>query len=146
VIKPTLNEILMLQPGAKADDMVAEAMGWTKATIKKPRPRRDDDSRPLALSSGQFWFDGNIIVQTWRPSTDWRDTGRVIDLIISNPLNTLYQVTGRELPNRYAVIRVLDYFGPGPQPIVEFMVFDIHPKLAVCKAFLRFVHGYYEVG
>jgi hypothetical protein len=126
------DEITALGPGKPTDDAIATAMGW----------------QPARARWINYWRDGKRIIRQWRPSTDWGDTGYLVDGIISHPLRTLRQISGRDPTNHVvfqAEVEALDHFGPGPLPIVYFRASAGDPKMAICKAFLLMVYGLYEL-
>jgi hypothetical protein len=125
----TRDEILSLEPGKQTDAAVAVAMGWQQ------------------IGRGNTWRDGKRIIRGWQPSTDWSDTGYLIDRIIANPFRRLTQVSGYGVDNHvmfWVEIKALDHFGPGPLPVVNFWVRADDPQMAVCKAFLLMQYGLYD--
>jgi hypothetical protein len=127
----TRDEILSLEPGKQTDAAVAMSMGWKIVQGRRPG----------------LWRNGKQIRSRWKPSTDWSDTGYLIDRIIANPLRRLTQVAGYGVDNRvifWAEIKALDHFGPGPLPVVNFWARADDPKMAVCRVFLLMQYGLYD--
>jgi hypothetical protein len=122
----TRDEILSLEPGKQTDAAVAVAMGWKQ------------------VGRGNIWRDGKRIIRKWQPSTDWSDTGYLIDRIIANPFRALYQISKQTL--FYCKVEATDHLGPGPLPFAIFRATADDPQMAVCRAFLLMQYGLYDSG
>lgn len=140
----TLEEILALKPGKQTDDLTAECLHWKRVVVSRRGGGREDDGRRAGRERNVVyaWSDGQRIITNWSPSTNWQDTGRLMEIFGSNPLMTVRLVMGGENPG--AVIEAIDFFGPGPHPRIWFAAPDSDPKLAICKAVIRMGNRLYE--